>query len=132
MPNKNHMLPDIGFMGRTQLKPKILDLFTQHDHENYVQKSSRRTPQENQRHEYEFYGTKRATFKPLKSKSLVDKSPLVLNTSPTVDTPGTRLKQSVPVSRVEEVLVRRLHLNDKKVATERQLRIKPLHKLAFY
>ena len=38
----------------------------------------------------------------------------------------------MPIERVEEVMVRRLQLNDKKVATERQLRIKPLHKLAFY
>jgi hypothetical protein len=43
-----------------------------------------------------------------------------------------RLKVSMPVDQIEEVMVRRLQLNNKKIATERQLRIKPLHKLAYY
>lgn len=57
--------------------------------------------------------------------------PLTMNTAPQ-ETPHMRLKHSMPIERVEEVMVRRLQLNDKKIATERQLRIKPLHKLAFY
>lgn len=78
------------------------------------------------------------TFKPLKYKPV--ENPLMLNNLP----PGLvssgvqgqevvgRLKGSMPVERIEEVMIRRLQLNDKKIATERQLRIKPLHRVAYY
>lgn len=72
------------------------------------------------------------TFKPLKSKSLADRSPLIYTSLPQEGLPPSRMKQSMPVSRIEEVMVRRLQLTDKKVQTERQLRSKPLHRLAFY
>jgi hypothetical protein len=37
------------------------------------------------------------------------------------------------MSQLEEMMVQRMNLNNsKKVATERQIRMKPLHRLAFY
>ena len=125
------MLPEIGFMGRTQLKTKVLDLFSQ-DTDKQSSHRSRRSNSERVRPDIEFYGTsRRATFKPLKSKNVGDRGPLTMNAAPQ-ESPQVRLKYSMPIERVEEVMVRRLQLNDKKVATERHLRIKPLHKLAFY
>lgn len=68
---------------------------------------------------------------------MADKVPMGVSTAPQ-ESAHMRLKHSMPIERVEEVMVRRLqlnHLNDKKMGTERterQLRIKPLHRVAFY
>lgn len=43
------------------------------------------------------------------------------------------MKGSLPLSQLEEMVVQRMRLNhSRKMPTERQIRIKPLHKLAFY
>lgn len=71
-------------MGRTQLKPKILDLFSEQEKlEKQSSQRSRRSTSTRNRNELEFYGTRRAAFKPLKSKSIVDKSPLLIANFPT-------------------------------------------------
>lgn len=43
------------------------------------------------------------------------------------------LKKSVPIQRMEEAVSYKLNLNNtKKATTERQIRVKQLHKLAYY
>jgi hypothetical protein len=104
------VLPEIGFMGRTQLRPKLVDLF----HETTEKHSSQQSRKvSGGLDEYPFYNTRRIVFKPLKSKSQVDRTPLCTPDG----TPNIRMKRSLPASRIEEVMVRRLHLNDKKVTT---------------
>jgi hypothetical protein len=44
--------------------------------------------------------------------------PMAISTAPH-ETQPMRLKHSMPIERVEEVMVRRLQLGDKKIATER-------------
>ena len=69
-------------MGRTQLKPKILDLFSQ-DTEKQSSHRSKRSNSDKVRPDIEFYGTsRRATFKPLKSKNIGERVPLAMNTAP--------------------------------------------------
>lgn len=44
-----------------------------------------------------------------------------------------RLKASLPLQHLDQMAGQRANLNNpKKIATERQIRVKPLHKLAFY
>ena len=62
--------------------------------------SSQRARHKNERDrpEFEFYGTKRAVFKPLKSKSMADRAPLASNN--VILDVGTRMKGSVPIERM--------------------------------
>lgn len=135
---KGKVLPEIALMGRTQLKPKILDIFSLEQESRPSQQRPRGSTYSRGgkgEGELELYGTKRASFKPKKSKSIQERLERPLNLSPLYSDESRqmeRLKGSLPLRQLEDMMVHRLNLNSKKTATERQIRVKPLHKLAFY
>jgi len=75
-------------MGRTQLKPKLMDLFAIEPivkpiMQQYSRNSSKHRHKESE--EIEFYGTKKVAFRPKKSKSIPEKPierPLNFRSSP--------------------------------------------------
>lgn len=117
-------------MGRTQLKPKVVDLLGEEPPMQSSQRSRNSTSDRN-RADFEFYGTRRMTFKPLKSKSIAERGHVLVSNVAAQVGVVTRLKGGVGMRAASEVLAQRFHLNEK-AATERHLRIKPLHKLAYY
>lgn len=125
-------MPEIN-LGRTQLRPKVIDLVGWDTEGQSSQRDRpRRSTSDRLRGEGDFYGTRRLTFKPLKNKATNERNQLLLSQGPHEEFPLMRLKASMPVHQIEEVMAKRLEINNKKVATERQIRIKPLHKLANY
>jgi hypothetical protein len=92
---------------------------------------SRNSTSDRNRADFEFYGTRRMTFKPLKSKSIAERGHVLVSSVMTQEGVATKLKGGVGVRGTSEVLSQRFHLGEKAV-TERHLRIKPLHKLAYY
>jgi hypothetical protein len=87
-PSREKVLPEIAMMGRTQLKPKLLDLFAiepiiKPTIQQYSRNSSKHRHKEVE--EIDFYGTKKLNFRPIKSRSIPDKPiehPLNFRSSP--------------------------------------------------
>lgn len=87
----------------------------------------------------DFLGTRKLAFKPKKSKSIPERHierPLNFQSSPISNELSDlgRMKGSLPLHRLEDAMFQRMnvHNNNGKVATERQIRLKQIHKPSFY
>jgi hypothetical protein len=125
-PNREKVLPEIVMMGRTQVKPKLLDLFAIEPLvKPIIQQYSRHASKHRHKEveDIDFYGTKKINFRN-KSRSIHDKPiehPLNFRPSPIISNEskeGVSLKGSLPLQRMEEMMVQRMNLNNNsKIAT---------------
>lgn len=67
----------------------------------------------------------------MKSKSIGERKPVMISSVATQESGVSQMRARLGAHGASEVLVQRLKLSEK-AATERHLRIKPLHKLAYY